>query len=70
MTIRSDEWGDHEPIVGAFPIEARCRECGFEIQEGELPRRSLDAFDTDPEPYCPSCQGDDLEFFETEKPRD
>lgn len=47
-----------------FPVEARCRECGLEIQEGELLYRSLDVHDKDPEPYCPSCQGDDLEFRE------
>lgn len=49
------------------PVEAKCRECGLEIQEGELPRRTLDAYDTGPgDPYCPSCQGDDLEFYESD----
>ena len=44
-------------------IEAKCRECGMEIADGCLPYRSLDAFDDDPDPYCPKCEGDDLEFF-------
>ena len=51
-------------------VDAKCRECGLEIYEGELRYRSLDAYDEDPEPYCPSCEGDDLQFFETEKARD
>lgn len=55
------------PIV-RFPIEAKCRDCGLEIAEGEMRHRSLDAYDQDPEPYCPSCQGDDLEFFDNERP--
>jgi hypothetical protein len=49
-------------------IEAKCNECGAEIAEGCVPHRSLDAFDDDPEAYCPSCQGDDLTFFNTEPP--
>lgn len=49
-------------------IEARCKECGFEIPEGGVPHRSLDAFDDDPEAYCPNCQSDDLTFFNTEPP--
>jgi Zn finger protein HypA/HybF involved in hydrogenase expression len=48
-------------------IEAKCKECGAEIVDGCLPYRSLDAFDNDPEPYCPACEGDDLEFM---KPKD
>jgi hypothetical protein len=48
-------------------IEAKCKECGAEIADGCLPYRSLDAFDNDPEPYCPACEGDDLEFM---KPKD
>lgn len=51
-------------------VEAKCRDCKLEIYEGEVRYRSLDAFDQDPDPYCPSCQGDNLQFFETEKARD
>ena len=46
-------------------IEAVCKDCGQKIADGELPRRSLDAFDVDGQgdPYCPRCYRDDLEFL-------
>ena len=48
-------------------IEAICRDCGQKIAGGCIPYRSLDAYDNDPEPYCPACEGDNLEF---PRPRD
>lgn len=55
----------------SHPVEAKCEVCGFEILEGEVPHRTLDAYDPDPgDPYCPSCESDQLKFFETEKARD
>ena len=44
-------------------IGAKCLECGLEIPDGEIPTRSLDAFDEDPDPYCPQCDSDSLELL-------
>ncbi len=46
-------------------IEAVCRECKQEIADGEVPTRSLDVYDDDPDSYCPNCGSDDLKFLPT-----
>ena len=46
------------------PIEAICLDCGQKLAGGCIPYRSLDAYDDDPEPYCPACEGGNLEFLE------
>ena len=50
---------------GKPDIVAKCLECGMEIADGCLSYRSLDAFDEDPEPCCPSetCGSGNLEHF-------
>ena len=47
----------------AVEIEAECRDCGQKIADGCMTYRSLDAYDDDPEPYCPNCEGDNLKFL-------
>ena len=60
-------YGPTKPKV----TEAKCLDCKVMIKEGCVPYRSLDAFDQDPgDPYCPNCEGDNLQFFETEQARD
>ena len=43
-------------------IEAICKDCGQRFAGGTIRYRSLDWHDEDPEPYCPVCDGDNLEF--------
>ena len=43
-------------------IEAICRDCGQKFAGGCVQYRTLDAYDNDPEAYCPVCDGINLEF--------
>ena len=44
-------------------IEAVCNECGQKYAGGTVCYRSLDYYDTDPEPYCVECESDELTFL-------
>lgn len=48
-------------------IEAICLDCGQKFAGGCVQYRSLDAYDDNPEAYCPECDGINLEF---PRPRD
>ena len=48
-------------------VEAICLDCGQQFAGGCVQYRTLDAYDDNPEAYCPVCDGSNLEF---PKPRE
>ena len=48
------------------PVEAECLTCGQKFAGGTMQYRSLDAYDDNPEPYCPVCDDSNFKFFEVE----
>jgi hypothetical protein len=53
-----------QQFMGPRPpdIEAICNDCGQKFAAGCVQYRSLDAYDDDPEAYCPECDGSNLAF--------
>jgi hypothetical protein len=39
-----------------------CLDCGLKAECETLNYSSLDAYDEDPEPFCPNCEGNNLQF--------
>ncbi len=69
MSFR-DAWQDCTLFSGPnIRIEepAECKDCGAWFEARNVVRYSLDAYDEDPDSFCPGCGSDHLKFH---KPRE